>query len=76
MKELYADFNDCAEDGTLPLTCVGSVTSIAVCEDDLESGEEVWLSDGDLRVRARVERHPDGSWVASSEWAFANRAEK
>jgi len=29
MRQLYADFNDLAEDGTLPLTCSGSIESIA-----------------------------------------------
>ena len=70
MKEIYADFNDFAADGTLPLTCQGSVDSIAEEPDGLEDGEEVWLTDGDLRVRGRVFRLKDGGWEGRSDWRF------
>ncbi len=33
MRELYSDFNDIEADGTLPLTCAGSITSIANLKD-------------------------------------------
>ena len=69
MKELYADFNDIAADGALPLTCVGSVQSIAKVADGLKDGEEVLLSDGELRVVVRVHRCPDGSWEARADWS-------
>lgn len=71
MKELYADFNDIAADGFLPLTSVGSVESIAGLGGALEEGEKVCLTDGDLRVVAHVYRRPDGSWEARSDWEFA-----
>jgi hypothetical protein len=71
MKEIYADFNDFAADGSLPLTCRGSVASIAALEEPLEVGEEVWLTDGELRVKARVFLYKDGSWEArSDDWDF------
>ncbi len=70
MKEIYADFNDIASDATLPLTCQGSVASIASLGDSLGDGEEVWLTDGELRARARVFRCADGSWEGRSEWDF------
>ena len=54
MKEIYADFNDIAEDGTLPLTCNGSVASIASLEGTLKSGEEVVLSDGEVWTTGQV----------------------
>jgi hypothetical protein len=70
VKELYADFNSIGADGTLRLTSVGSRESIAGLGAELTEGEEVYLSDGELRVVARVHRRPDGSWEAHSEWRF------
>lgn len=64
MKRLYADFNDFDVDGRLPLTCRGSVDSIATLAEELTNGELVSLSDGELVVVARVFRRPDGSWEA------------
>jgi hypothetical protein len=71
VKELYADFNNIAADGTLPLTSVGSVESIAGVGGALRDGEEVCLTDGELRVVAHVHRQPDGSWEARSDWEFS-----
>jgi hypothetical protein len=70
MKEIYADFNDIAADGTLPLTCAGSVASIANLKDPLEDGELVLFSDGELSVKGRVYRRQDGSWEGRSDWQF------
>lgn len=70
MKEIYADFNDIYSDGTLPLTCAGSVESIESFGDTLVNGEEVWLSDGELRVKGRVFRSSVRCWVAQSDWSF------
>lgn len=70
MKQIYADFNDVAGDGTLPLTCAGSVASIESLSDGLEDGEEVWLTDHELRVRARVFRRQDGAREGRSDWIF------
>lgn len=70
MKEVYADFNDITANGTLPLTCNGSVESIANLKEGLKDGEDVWLTDGELRVIGRVFRCKDGSWEAQSEWLF------
>lgn len=70
MKEIYADFNDFAADGTLSLTCVGSAKSIASLKEGLEDGEEVWFTDGELRVKGRVFQRMDGSWEGRSDWSF------
>lgn len=70
MKQIYADFNDIYNDGTLPLTCSGSRESIAAFGTALSNGEEVWLTDGELRIKARIFRCDDGSWVAKSNWLF------
>jgi hypothetical protein len=74
MKELYADFNDFAEDGTLPLICAGSIESIGKLKEPLMDGEQVILTDGDLKVMARVFRQKDGSWEGRSDWAFFSSA--
>jgi hypothetical protein len=74
MKELYADFNDFAEDGTLPLTCAGSVESIGRLKEPLMDGEEVMLTDGELRVMASVFLRKDGSWEGRSDWEFYSSA--
>lgn len=71
-KRLYADFNDFTADGTLPLTCAGSVVSIAEQTEPLVEGEEVWLSDGSLRTRGRVHRAEDGRWAARPTWHFSD----
>jgi hypothetical protein len=68
MIEIYAEFNDIAADGSLPLTCNGSVESIDAIGPALTHGEEVWLSDGELRVRGRVFRRDDGCWEARAKW--------
>ncbi len=73
-ERIYADFNNIAADGTLPLTCRGSVDSIAGLEEPFRGGEEVCLSDGELQVVARVFCRGDGSWAARSDWAFAPAA--
>lgn len=70
MKRIYADFNDFAGDQTLPLTCVGSIDSIAALSDPLEEGEEVLLYDGELEVVARVYQHKAGGWEARGKWEF------
>lgn len=70
MKQIYADFNDIDAEGVLPLTCRGSVASIAALQEPLRDGEEALLSDGELTVRARVSRRSDGSWEARSDWKF------
>jgi hypothetical protein len=57
MKEIYADFNELQNDGVLPLTCVGSVESIAGLEEPLSDGEEVWFSDGELLALCRLPAH-------------------
>jgi hypothetical protein len=72
MKEIYADFNDFSAEGTLPLTCRGSIESIANLEESLQNGEKVWLTDGELRVEARVYRCHDDSWEARSDWKFVD----
>ena len=71
MKRLYADFNDFAADQTLPLTCGGSIDSIAALPEPLQEGEEVMLSDGDVEVVARVFRHKGGGWEARATWIFS-----
>ena len=70
MKEIYADFNDIAEDDMLPLTCRGSVASIAKLKEPLQDGETVWLTDGELRILATVHLQPNGTWRAESDWDF------
>jgi hypothetical protein len=54
VKHIYADFNDIATDRTLPLTCRGSRDSIAEQREPLHDGEQVFLSDGELQVIARI----------------------
>lgn len=71
MKEIYADFNDFAVDSTLPLTCNGSVASIEALTEPLRDGEEVWFTDGELRVKGRVFMCKDGSWEGRSDWNFS-----
>ncbi len=61
MRTIYADFNDFQADGALPLTCAGSISSIASLSGPIKEGEEVWLSDGTLWVIARVSYGTDGN---------------
>lgn len=70
MIRLYADFHDIAENGTLPLTCKGSIDSMAALDRELGNGEAVVLSDDELEVVARVFMLDDGSWEARSDWNF------
>jgi hypothetical protein len=70
MREIYADFNNIENDGALPLTCVGSVASIAALKEPPGHGEEVWFSDGELRVQGRIYQTSDGSWEGRSDWHF------
>ena len=72
MKRLYADFNDIGATGILPLTCKGSVDSLAALDSDLCSGEEVVLSDNEVEVVARVFLLAAGSWEARSDWRFVD----
>ncbi len=68
MKEIYADFNNIAQDGSLALTCAGSVASIEALDRPLADGEEVLLSDGELRAVGRVVRRADGTWDVLPGW--------
>ena len=70
MKKIYADFNDFASDGTLPLTSRGSKDSIAKLEIPLVNGEKVILDDGEIKVIAQVFHLTDGEWEGRSEWNF------
>lgn len=73
MIRLYADFNNFDEDGTLPLTCRGSIDSIAALGRELHEGEEVVLTHQELEVIARVFRNMDGYWEARSDtWNFVD----
>ena len=74
MKQIYADFNDIAADGTLPLTCAGSVESISELEEGLKDGEEVWFTDGELLAKGRVFRRADATWEGKSDWSFQGRS--
>jgi len=70
MREIYADFNDIADDDTLPLTCAGSRASIEELTEELAEGTTVRLSDGELVAIATVHRRVDGTWEAHSDWNF------
>ena len=70
MIELYADFNDIAADGTLPLTAEGSVAAIAALGAHLREAQRVRLSDGELVTLATVHQRDDGTWEARSNWEF------
>ena len=70
MKVIYADFNDFDDRNHLPLTCDGALKSISQLAQPLNDGEEVWLTDGDLRVRAKVRMIGKGAWEAYGEWEF------
>jgi hypothetical protein len=70
MKEIYADFNNIAENGCLYLTCFGSIESIRNLDTPLENGEEICLSDGEVYVHARVYKCADDAWEARSSWAW------
>ncbi len=70
MKVIYADFNDFDAQDHLPLTCAGSRTSIAELGEPLQENEEVLLTDGELRVKARVRRIGQGAWEAYGDWNF------
>ena len=68
-RRLYADFNNVAADGGLPMTCAGSKESIAALAPPLQDGEDVWLTDGEIGTRARVFWR-QGQWEARSDWKF------
>jgi len=72
MREIYADFNNFAADGSLDLTCVASLGSIANLEEPLTEDELVWFTDGELRAKGRMFLRPDGSWEGRSDghWEF------
>jgi hypothetical protein len=72
MRTVYADFNDIDEFGVLPLTCRGSLESLAALQPPPAEEEEVWLSDGEMRVVARLFLRPEGYWEARSKWKFAS----
>jgi hypothetical protein len=74
MKTIYADFNDLAADGALPLSCSGSRQSIANLGVGVSPGDRVWLTDGELWVEARLFLCGDGVWEARGEWKY--RTEK
>jgi hypothetical protein len=68
MIELYADFNDAAADGSLPLTSFGSLRSIAGVKNKLAEGLVVFLTDGDLSANATLGKAADGTWYARPGW--------
>lgn len=70
MKTIYADFNDISDDGVLPLSCQGSIESLRMQSAQPLEGEEVWLSDGELWVRATLHCLGGDAYEARSEWNF------
>ena len=62
MKQVYADFSDRADDGSLPLTSASSVASIAELTEALRDREEVCFTDGERFAVGRVHRRADGTW--------------
>ena len=54
MKKIYADFNNCDEDGRVRLNCVGSKSDIEIFKETLRSGMTVILYDDELQVEAKL----------------------
>lgn len=75
MKTIYADFNNFIDDKYLDMECVGSLESIAKFKGSIVDGEEVWLSDGELRAKGNLIKNEKGRWTArSNEWKFEKLA--
>ena len=72
MKQVYADFSDISVDGSLPLTCAGSIASIAEVEEALRDREEVCFTDGERFAVGRVLRRADGTWEGHSTWQLVH----
>lgn len=66
MKEIWADFNARMEDDRVSLKGCGSLKSLQ--ETGAVAGEWVWLSDGELKVRALLELTTSGHLVARPVW--------
>lgn len=52
MKIVYADFNARTKENTIRMNTVGSIRSLT--EHCVQSGEWVWLSDGEIQVVAQI----------------------
>lgn len=62
---IFADFNARTSDDRVRLDTVGSRASLI--DHEVRPGDWVWLSDGEVRVRALVE-HEDGKLFARVAW--------
>lgn len=71
---IWADFNAQDEDHSIALACRGSMESLGAVEEkfDVRPGDYVWLSDGGLKVRARLALRVSYScsryWVGEPDW--------
>jgi hypothetical protein len=70
VKEICADFDDVAANGAPPLTCAGSIANISGLGGELRDGEEITLTEGEVRAVAQVFRQLDGTREAQSDWNF------
>lgn len=62
-EPIYADFGNADEDGAIRLITNGTLADLDKMHISLEEGQKVWLSDGDVEVRAEVKRRGN-IWVA------------
>ena len=65
MKVVWADFNARTEEDNISLTTVGSKRSLS--ETGAKVGERVWISDGELGVRAVI-KQIEGRLYACPDW--------
>lgn len=65
MKTIWADFNARTTDDRIRLNTIGSVRD--VIEAGAKPGDQVWLSDGEVRIAAVVEEDEHGL-VARPVW--------
>ena len=67
---IYADFNNCEEDGKVRLNTNGSLNDLCKAKTRIRTGMWVWLYDEDFEVESKLEYHQKWQiWLGEPNWS-------
>ncbi|MCZ6681058.1 MAG: hypothetical protein O7E52_27880 [Candidatus Poribacteria bacterium] len=67
---IYADFNNCEENGKVRLNTNGSLSDLSEVNDKIHPDMSVWLYDEEFEVEAKLEYNQKWKiWLGAPNWS-------